>query len=94
MAAMAYEPPTSRPAEPAVKAEIFVPQEPDTLRPRPAPVRPKPEPKPEPKLEAVAEVAEEEIVEPKVRSQKEAAPAKPAASVASILDDWASDDED
>ena len=98
ISAMAYEPPTSRPAEPAVKAEIFVPQEPDTLRPRPAPVRPKPEPKPEPKLEEVAEpvaeVAEEEIVEPKVRSQKETAPAKPAASVASILDDWASDDED
>jgi hypothetical protein len=103
IAAMAYEPPTARPSEKTVKPEIFTPTPPPDYKPNPpAPARPRP--RPEPKLEEapvvetpVVEVpvaAEPEVVEePTVRSQK-APTTRAVPSVASILDDWATDDED
>lgn len=103
IAAMAYEPPTSKSADKTIKSEIFTPTVPPDYKPNPpAPARPRPEPKPQPALtEQAPEVApsaptaaEPEVIEePTVRSQKTPS-TRAVPSVASILDDWATDDED
>lgn len=105
IAAMAYEPPTSRTSDKAVKPEIFTPTVPPDYKPNPpAPARPRPEPKlkqaevveekaPVAAAPAPVAVEPEVIEEPTVRSQK-APTTRAVPSVASILDDWATDDED
>jgi hypothetical protein len=91
IAAMAYEPP-NRPEEKVSLVEIIPPEVPSTARP--ATPRPKPEPKPEPTLvEPAASVDEAVIEEPTVRKTKEPS-TRAVPSVAAILDDWATDDDE